>query len=116
MTLGRCVITLPNPPPGLYVLLREPTRLLADEKYDDIRDVRWLSQPTEGRPVRSFLSPRDDHSSWQYRATALVNCVAPIFIHFALLLRNAVSKLESSSALSGGFALKSPVSASHSVL
>ena len=29
------------------------------KEYDDIRDVRWLSQPTEGRPVRSFLSPRD---------------------------------------------------------
>jgi hypothetical protein len=39
MTLGRCAITLLTAT-GLYVLLREPTRLLADEKYDDIRDVR----------------------------------------------------------------------------
>ena len=53
MTLGRCAIRY-EPATGLYVLLREPTRLLADEKYDDIRDVRWLSQPTEGGPVRSL--------------------------------------------------------------
>jgi integrase/recombinase XerD len=55
------------------------------------------------------------HSFLEYRATALANCLPPTFIHFALLLRNAVSLLESSSALSGGFAFKSPISATHSL-
>src|SRR5262249_55897647 len=72
------------------------------------------SRPKADRNLLS-LSTRY-HYSCAIRPTALVYCLAPIFIHLELLLRNAVSAVESSSVLSGGFAFNSPVSASHSLL
>src|SRR5262245_57328022 len=70
----------------------------------------------QGLDTAVFVAHAVPHSSWEYRATAFVNCVAPIFIHFALLQRNSESTPESSSELSGDFSLNLVASTSHSLL